>query len=1272
MKSVSLFVCASRSEIIKIIVLPLALSLAQALSGCKFFEPPESSGNAISSNAGDACVTKSAESGIKLGLLAEGDDSKSAIVDVGGLMIQEMKSGLLSAGLVQSQADFIASQASDSLATAIGGLVIDPSAPTQSQPLALATAPILRGALTSLSDECANLVGLDQRSQVVKLITSSTVGSFGGRTAGMAAGEVHTLLAQVSSVAVESMPAAGLSGPNLSQSVKAIAGGAVEALPKAGIDAADRANAAKNIAKGAVSAIDEAGAGSSEIGDIAGAIASTSVEALAKSGLSVAELIQSDAIAEITSGAIAGLKDVKLSAEQIADALGTVAADVVVTLGGLEGGDAESKLSALGEVMDGAMAAISSLQEDTELDVSDAVGNMTRQVTSSLMDAGFESSQMAHATATMLESAIEGISKLEIDASDSVTSLAAKMIESAMEGAASILASGSIDMTSMTAIAQESSKSAVNAMVTLQDSGMLKSESDISGFVAKISSSISAGIERGGASASAVSAVATSVESVMTSGQVQNKIQTAKQVYVPPVANLSFNEPNQAAWQNVWVGNSISVNFTLNNTGDATATNLSDLSLPNGFSVADQTCGSSLAASSSCQYTVAFNPTSASSYSGSMTVSYSNGTENATTSRAISGLGTGNTLVVQPTYSVAPNWLDYANAGTNTTCTTGNACDHGGEFRSVAVNGYSSCDGLSMVDSESWFYWGCFDLGQTVEFRTKRLKMNIRLEDLIDTSDAPSFDWKQNSVVLKSNGTTITTSTPSRWWSNPIEDLPDTSTATALHELATPGKIYLVRDNALSKGLSFTAERQALIVFNGKTLKLTASPIGMLLNAADAYHKLWIEGSYDMNGQASNAITIGADNEQDRAHYFTMRHAAFRGSTSQAQGIAGFGSYHRYENVVISDNVMGGGGVGGGGMRLYVTKSFLYNIRANNLGNRGIEFEYGAENNLIHNVIVSNSLTGIIFGQHAKQNTMTNYLAINNNGVNAPTINIHSAANNLTMVSGAIINNEMWGMEIGTNNNRFHNLVMGKSGDYDILSNNSNLTNIFSGKISIDAGDECSFASATSSIVAKSVAQTGCEAASGVTGLTYTEHAHSFNNVFVGFVASDSVNTVDVNGSTVASDITTASQWHRFENNFRVWTRQPNAPFPTAAFYGRCDGNCQIFDLRLKSSDSILRSVNGAFIANATCPASVHGDQVITDGVAPTPNKFLAHAQEIVDDAFGDNDGLCESNESCIYSPNIGVYQGEGDYTTQRCNFVDGGTGNVTGVTMYAYPVNGQ
>ncbi len=63
------------------------------------------------------------------------------------------------------------------------------------------------------------------------------------------------------------------------------------------------------------------------------------------------------------------------------------------------------------------------------------------------------------------------------------------------------------------------------------------------------------------------------------------------------------------------------------------------------------------------------------------------------------------------------------------------------------------------------------------------------------------------------------------------------------------------------------------------------------------------------------------------------------------------------------------------------------------------------------------------------------------------------------------------------------------------------------------------------------------------------------------------------------------------------------------------------------------------------------------------------NAFEIILDGLGDEDGLCESNEACLYGPNFGAYQGEGDYRANgTCTFQPGA---VTGVTLYAYPING-
>jgi hypothetical protein len=194
--------------------------------------------------------------------------------------------------------------------------------------------------------------------------------------------------------------------------------------------------------------------------------------------------------------------------------------------------------------------------------------------------------------------------------------------------------------------------------------------------------------------------------------------------------------------------------------------------------------------------------------------------------------------------------------------------------------------------------------------------------------------------------------------------------------------------------------------------------------------------------------------------------------------------------------------------------------------------------------------------------------------------------------------------------------------------------------------------------------------------------------------ADEPVNQSDSAGARSYANIT---DWLGFANRFRVWGADGGA-FPdwgnrTACVAGQ---TCRIWDWRLVAADTQVRNVHGVFTDGAACPASVDGTSGVLEDKMRLPwesginavenvgnggdedglceagetchNRFLVAAAEVLDDGRGDDDGLCESSEACIYSPNVGVYQGEGDYATQSCTFTGG---LVTGVEMHAYPVNG-
>ncbi|MGE0614673.1 MAG: hypothetical protein AB7P04_03455, partial [Bacteriovoracia bacterium] len=166
--------------------------------------------------------------------------------------------------------------------------------------------------------------------------------------------------------------------------------------------------------------------------------------------------------------------------------------------------------------------------------------------------------------------------------------------------------------------------------------------------------------------------------------------------------------------------------------------------------------------------------------------------------------------------------------------------------------------------------------------------------------------------------------------------------------------------------------------------------------------------------------------------------------------------------------------------------------------------------------------------------------------------------------------------------------------------------------------------------------------------------------------------TVNTNNTAGLSAFTSIVDWSRFENPFRLWGLDGGA-FPAVNNRNRCvSGTCRIWDFRLSAADDQFlgyvehgSTLNDPFVNGAACPAAVDGNVTQVNSLGQT---HLRHALEVIGSGGNDN-GLCESDETCFYTPNFGAYQGSGDYTTRSCVFHDGA---VSGVTMHAYPINGE
>jgi len=213
----------------------------------------------------------------------------------------------------------------------------------------------------------------------------------------------------------------------------------------------------------------------------------------------------------------------------------------------------------------------------------------------------------------------------------------------------------------------------------------------------------------------------------------------------------------------------------------------------------------------------------------------------------------------------------------------------------------------------------------------------------------------------------------------------------------------------------------------------------------------------------------------------------------------------------------------------------------------------------------------------------------------------------------------------GATRNVFRDLATSGNGGDGITLTDGAARNRFTGALKVggNAGLDCSVAAAAGDLSAGSCAASGASDALVTTGL-------SLANSFEGKVlVDDSVNLDDVQGSALFD---TLSDFGGFENSLRGWGRNAGAAFPDVGNRGPCvpGENCRIWDWRLKpgASAELLEAL------------SVPTGDAVEVGRLPGRTEFLVHAVELLDDGVGNDNGLCESGEDCLYTPNFGSDQG--------------------------------
>ena len=783
---------------------------------------------------------------------------------------------------------------------------------------------------------------------------------------------------------------------------------------------------------------------------------------------------------------------------------------------------------------------------------------------------------------------------------------------------------------------------------------------------------------------------------------------------IASAALLTFDSPSQPS--NIVYPNTQDTTFTVTNSGGTTATGMTISGLFSPYSQNGGTCGATLAASGTCTIIVRFSSPGQVTANGTLKISYNDGIAAAQSTKTLLATGLAMSATVAAVYSGNSNWNDYVrNNGTTPFNANNTACDgtetgalykciHGGEKRKVVITGVSSCSNLTAEDSLGAFDWICDASSGTATYYMVGLKAGKGLGDLISYPGGGSF---KNNYITVWNGIYIAaTSTAGAWWSNTISLLPDNHLSTdAVQTLSTAGSIYTLTTDYTSSGYNVDNNKIAIVAVrrtDGTTPVLGYSGRAALncaqstaetaladlkcLIAAGSQKFLWIEGVYDSEGGANDAdygihlfstvfsrihLTTVKNGNSDAIHihgsdYNTITNTKISNNNGYGALFIQYSNYNLVDGLTVANT--------GGIYASYVDSGsghLFRNIKTYN--NQQSPMQFSASDSIILNLVSNNNSQeglGIWGGPTNNRLTVSHVTATNNPN------NITLYRSRYNTYSQFALANSYWdgGLTVqwDASNNIFSQFAVANNGNngislFDAANNNQFTHNLLVGS---NVGANCAIGVNTNpGLTAGACANQGTSNATIQTSL-------DLSNTFVGKVGTggDYANSSDTDGTAAYS---LSLDWLNFDNFFRGWGKNGSA-FPSSDHVDFCGaGTCRIWDWRLRSTDTAIRNKsnngsisNTAFVAGATCPAAVHGNYTLTDQQLP-PHTYLVNAQEIMNDPIrnpsGNNNGLCESGEACIYSPNFGAYQGEGTLIGP-CTFQNG---TVTGVTMYAYSING-
>ena len=577
---------------------------------------------------------------------------------------------------------------------------------------------------------------------------------------------------------------------------------------------------------------------------------------------------------------------------------------------------------------------------------------------------------------------------------------------------------------------------------------------------------------------------------------------------------------------------------------------------------------------------------------------------------------------------------------------------------------------------------------------TSQLNTFKGLTNLLTSAPA----WAKDSVTLYKNGVAVASSPSEVWWTDSV-----VAAASSLFNSPGPGlvsnsgTINVVTANTNFYGLNFTASNIGFVVLPPAVMSSLSSlnncDLGnglsdggnntISLICAGSQNYLWVEGAF--SGQTS-AASVVYGLYLSGVNYSVFNQLALADAEGPANGMGGMitniSQFNRFSNLVVENANYG----------FYVSNAnynLIVNANSSNETQNSFELDTNATGNVLSNVVMANLGQGQSqFQLNTSSNsnffsrlTVTNNVGVGStNGVtvsqsNSNIFNNMISANNFGnhySVAGA--GRDPLNIVSASINNTFNQIALASFGDEHICFDTDTTGNLSVGNLWFDTAvaTTCETPSGTNnsnSLSATVFGPGGSCAVLTAQPLSVNAVVTAFPSTFVSEPTSES--SANYTGLTAA--YSTGIDFYHFDNMYQGWGYAgvfPNSP-ASECQSGSGETACQIWDWSLSKNDTNWLNTSGtgissnsAFVPGGTCPAEVNGNVAVTDETSTY--TFLQNAAEIIGSGGNDN-GLCETGETCLYTPNLGAYQGHG--TLAQCNFV-GGT--VKNVTMWGYEQNGR